>query len=93
MDFRFYAMENGLIKFSQPKMNGKITLSIFGMENNLVLFWYLEHLTYYFKFLSKQYLNECLEISRIVIQYRPCIQLHFLLSGDFLISFVSSGQY
>ena len=28
MDFIFYAVENGLNKFSEPKMNGKITLSI-----------------------------------------------------------------
>ena len=34
MDFIFYAVENGLNKFSEPKMNGKITLSIFGMEND-----------------------------------------------------------
>ena len=40
MDFIFYALEIGLDKFSEPKMNGKITLSIFGMENDLVLFWY-----------------------------------------------------
>ena len=43
MDFIFYAVENGLNKFSEPKMNGKITfkLSIFGMENDLVFvnFW------------------------------------------------------
>ena len=32
--------------------------------------------------------NECLEIL-IIIKYRPCIQL----SGGFLISFISSGQY
>ena len=44
MDFIFYAVENGLNKFSEPKMNGKITLSIFGMENDLVLFWYLRAL-------------------------------------------------
>ena len=44
MDFIFYAMENGLNKFSEPKMNGKIALSIFGMENDLVLFWYLRAL-------------------------------------------------
>ena len=39
--------------------------------------------------------NECLEILIIIIiiKYWPCIQLHLLLSGDFLISFVSSGQY
>ena len=40
--------------------------------------------------------NECLEILIIiiVIKYRPCIQLHLCtLSDDFLISFVSSGQY
>ena len=44
MDFIFYAVENGLNKFSEPKMNCKITLSIFGMENDLVLFWYLKAL-------------------------------------------------
>ena len=27
MDFLFYAVENGLNKFLEPKMNGKITLS------------------------------------------------------------------
>ena len=44
MDFIFYAVENGLNKFSEPEMNGKITLLIFGMENDLVLFWYLRAL-------------------------------------------------
>ena len=44
MDFIFYAVENGLNKFSEPKMNSKITLSIFVMENDLVLFWYLRAL-------------------------------------------------
>ena len=44
MDFIFYAVENGHNKFSEPKMNGKITLSIFGMENDFVLFWYLRAL-------------------------------------------------
>ena len=44
MDFIFYAAENGLNTFSEPKMNGKITLSIFGMENDLVLIWYLRAL-------------------------------------------------
>ena len=39
MDFIFYAVENGLNKFSELKMNGKITLS-----NDLVLFWYLRAL-------------------------------------------------
>ena len=33
MDFIFYAVENGLNIFSEPKMNGKITLSIFVLEN------------------------------------------------------------
>ena len=41
-DFMPWKMD--LTNFSQPKMNGKITLSIFGMENNLVLFWYLRAL-------------------------------------------------
>ena len=41
LSVRFYAVENGLKKFSQPKMNGKITFSIFRMENNFFLFWYL----------------------------------------------------
>ena len=55
MDFIFYAMENGLNKFSEPKMNEKITLSIFGMENDLVLFLDLrEHWTNHFIFLSKK---------------------------------------
>ena len=46
MDFISYAVENGLYKSSEPKMNGKITLSIFGTENDfkLVLFWYLRAL-------------------------------------------------
>ena len=44
MDLIFYAVENGLNKFSEPKMNGKITSSIFGMEIDLVLFWYLRAL-------------------------------------------------
>ena len=73
MDFIFYAMENGLNKFSEPKMNGKITLSIFGMENDLVES--IEQMT--LNFFQKS-VNECLEILIIiiVIKYRPCIQLH-----------------
>ena len=52
MNFIFYAVENGH-KFSEPKMNGKITLSIFGMENDLVLFWYLRVLFLYLRALNK----------------------------------------
>ena len=74
MDFIFYALENGLNKFSEPKMKGKITLSIFGMENELVLFWYLcfEQMT--LNFFQKS-VNGCLEILIIIIvsKYRPCI--------------------
>ena len=78
MDFIFYAVENGLHKFSEPKMNGKITLSIFGMENDLVFILVpdsIEQMTLNFFLKSK---NECLKILIIiiVIKYRPCIQLH-----------------
>ena len=64
IDFIFYALENGLNIFSEPKMKGKIILSIFGMENDLNFF--------------QKSVNECLEILIIiiVIKYRPCIQLH-----------------
>ena len=78
MDFIFYAVENGLNKFSEPKMNGKITLSIFGMENDLVLFWYLRALNKMTLNFFQKSVNECLEILIIiiVIKYRPCMQLH-----------------
>ena len=78
MDFIFYAVENGLNKFSEPKMNSKITLSIFGMENDLVLFWYLRALNKLNLNFFQKSVNECLEILIIiiVIKYRPYIQLH-----------------
>ena len=47
MDFIFYAVENGLNKFSEPKMNGKITVN----------FWCWQgHSKVYFKTKQRLYL-------------------------------------
>ena len=73
MDFIFYAVENGLNKFSEPKMfvnfwNGKRLSFILVPES-------IEQMT--LNFFQKS-VNECLEILIIfiVIKFRPCIQLH-----------------
>ena len=76
MDFIFYAVENGLNKFSEPKK-----------KNNFVNFWNGKGLSFILvpesieqmtlNFFQKS-VNECLEILIIiiVIKYRPSIQLH-----------------